>query len=200
MKRLDCEEQSTQVKLPPCAGALALVTATLTREGHTAVPLVLTEQPNDLITVAIQDPLPANVPFPKRGIWRLNIQTPCGCYEAPVYVDCPAPAFVATHTPTLVNGPSTECCVPEDALTFTVTSLGPPTLEAEGYPDAVLLMDDSAAYAVRLGVVAPTLGYRWVNESGVTLATGTFGALGTTEYHDIDITCATYALLPPEED
>ena len=91
MKRLDCEEQSTQVKLPPCAGALALVTATLTREGHTAVPLVLTEQPNDLITVAIQDPLPANVPFPKRGIWLLNIQTPCGCYQAPVYVDCPAP-------------------------------------------------------------------------------------------------------------
>lgn len=199
MKKLDCDEQSTDLKLPPCAGAFSTVTAKLTRLHHTEVPLDLVQSTVDehLITVSIPDPLPANVPFPKRGVWTLSVQTDCGCYEAPVYVDCPPPAFAGVHNPTASQGPSTECCIPEDALTFTVLSLSPPEIEAEGYPTAALLVDDGAAYAVRLGVVAPWVNYRWINEDGVVLATGTFGPLGTTQYHDIELTCATYALIAP---
>lgn len=199
MKRLDCDEQSTNLKLPPCAGAFSTVVAKLVRLHHVEVPLELTQSETDpdLITVAIPDPLPSTVPYPKRGVWTLSVQTDCGCYEAPVYIDCPPPAFAGVHRPTASQGPSTECCIPEDALTFTVLSLSPPEIEAEGYPDAELLVDDGAAYAVRLGVAAPSVGYRWINEDGVVLATGTFAALGTTQYHDIELTCATYALLPP---
>ena len=199
MKKLDCEEQSTNLKLPPCAGAFSTVVAKLVRLHHIDVPLELTQSTVDpeLIEVSIPDPLPANVPFPKRGVWKLSVQTDCGCYEAPVYIDCPPPAFAGVHTATAAQGPSIECCIPEDALTFTVLSLSPPTIEAEGYPDAGLLVDDSASYAVRLGVAAPSVSYRWINEDGVVLAEGAFGALGTTQYHDIELTCATYALLPP---
>lgn len=196
MKRLDCQNQSTDMKLPPCAGALADVEAVLVRDSCTPVPLTLTDH-GSYITVAIQNPLPPSVPFPRRGVWTLSVKTKCGCYEAAVYVDCPGPQFLPVHDASLPIGPSTECCIPDDALTFTVTSLSPPTIEAEGYPDATLLVNDAAAYAVRLGVIAPMVNYRWINEDGIVLATGTFGALGTTEYHDIDLTCATYALLPP---
>lgn len=200
MKRLDCEEQSTNLKLPPCAGAFSTVVAKLVRLHHIEVPLELTQSETDpdLITVAIPDPLPSTVPYPKRGVWTLSVQTDCGCYEAPVYIDCPPPAFAGVHRPTAAQGPSTECCIPEDALTFTVTSLSPPTIEAEGYPDATLLINDALNYAVRLGVTAPSVSYRWINEDGVVLATGNFGAFGLTQYHDLELTCATYALLPPE--
>ena len=200
MKKLDCDNQSTDLKLPPCAGAFSTVSAKLMRLNHVDVPLVLTQSTVDehLITLEIPDPLPSNVPYPKRGVWKLSVQTDCGCYEAQVYVDCPPPAFAGVHTGTPNQGPSTECCIPDDALTFTVVSLSPPAIEAEGYPDAQLLIDDGAAYAVRLGVTAPSATYRWINEDGVVLATGAFGAQGTTESHDIELTCATYALLPPE--
>jgi hypothetical protein len=200
MKRLDCDEQSTNLKLPPCAGAFSTVVAKLVRLHHVEVPLVLTQSATDpdLITVAIPDPLPTNVPFPKRGVWMLTVQTDCGCYEAPVYIDCPPPAFAGVHEGTLTEA-STECCIPEDALTFTVTSLSPPKIDTEGYPDSELLIDDGLAYAVRLGVTAPSVTYRWIDEDGIVLATGTYGALGTTEYHDLDLICATYALLPPVE-
>lgn len=200
MKKLDCDNQSTDLKLPPCAGAFSTVSAKLMRLHHVEVPLDLVQSTVDpeLVTFSIPDPLPSNVPYPKRGVWKLSVQTDCGCYEAQVYVDCPPPAFAGVHTGTPNQGPSTECCIPDDALTFTVVSLSPPEIEAEGYPDAELLVDDGAAYAVRLGVTAPSATYRWINEDGVVLATGTFGAQGTTEYHDIELTCATYALLPPE--
>ena len=199
MKRFDCDEQSTNLKLPPCAGAFSTVVAKLVRLHHIDVPLELTQSTVDpeLIEVSIPDPLPANVPYPKRGVWKLSVQTDCGCYEAPVYVDCPPPALAGVHTATSNQGPSIECCIPEDAITFTVLSLSPPTIEAEGYPTAALLVDDGAAYAVRLGVTAPWVGYQWINEDGFVLATGTFGPLGTTQYHDIELTCATYALIAP---
>ena len=199
MKRLACDAQSTDLKLPPCAGAFSAVVAKLVRLHHVEVPLDLVQSTVDpeLIEVSIPDPLPANVPFPKRGVWKLSVQTDCGCYEAPVYVDCPPPAFQSVHTGTPNQGPSIECCIPDDALTFTVTSLSPPTIEAEGYPDAQLLVDDGATYAVHLGVTAPWVGYSWINEDGIVLATGTFAALGTTQYHDIELTCATYALIQP---
>lgn len=200
MKKLDCEDQSTDLKLPPCAGAFSTVSAKLMRLHHVEVPLDLVQSPinPELVTFSIPDPLPSNVPYPKRGVWKLSVQTDCGCYEAQVYVDCPPPAFAGVHMGTPNQGPSIECCIPDGALTFTVVSLSPPTIEAEGYPDAELLVDDGAAYAVRLGVTAPSATYRWINEDGVVLATGTFGAQGTTEYHNIELTCATYALLPPE--
>lgn len=200
MKKLDCDNQSTDLKLPPCAGAFSTVSAKLMRLHHVEVPLDLVQSTVDpeLVTFSIPDPLPSNVPYPKRGVWKLSVQTDCGCYEAQVYVDCPPPAFAGVHTGTPNQGPSIECCIPDGALTFTVVGLSPPVIEAEGYPDAELLVDDGAAYAVRLGVTAPSATYRWINEDGVVLATGTFGAQGTTEYHDIELTCATYALLPPE--
>lgn len=197
MKQLDCNHRTITMKLPPCAGAFS--TAKLTRLHHVDVPLTVV-QLDGLITLSIPDPLPSSVPYPKRGVWSLSLQTDCGCYEALVHVDCQPPAFAGVHTQTPFVGPSTECCIPEDALTFTVTNLSPPTIEAEGYPDAELLVNDAASFAIRLGVTAPSVGYTWIDSDGAVLATGTFGSQGTTQYHEIDLSCTTYALIPPEQE
>lgn len=195
MKTINCLTSEVALKLPDCAGELSSTVSFLSRKGHAAISLTLEQgAAPGVVRIIIPDETDS---CPARGVWTLNVQTVCGCYEAQVYLDCPPPALAGVHTPTASQGPSIECCIPEDALTFTVLSLSPPTIEAEGYPDAGLLVDDSASYAVRLGVAAPSVSYRWINEDGVVLAEGAFGALGTTQYHDIDLTCATYALLPP---
>lgn len=141
------------------------------------------------------------MPFPRRGVWTLNVKTACGCYEALVYVDCPPPRFLPVHTPSGYTGPSTECCIPEDAITFEVRKLeGEIEVYAEGYPDAVLTFSEQNGYQLTLGVTAPSLRYQWIDADGNLYASGAFGAQGATQFHQIDLTCAMYALVPVEDD
>ena len=187
MKTLDCEHTSLALRLPPCAGSTP--TAELTRANHVSVPLV---QTGDGL-FSLPDPFPAHIPFPARGVWQLNAETGCGCYTSPVYVDCARLQLAGVHTPTAPIGPSQECCVDEDDLLFEVTNLSPPTVTVSGYPSAQLLVDDGAGYALRLNA-AVAGNYAILNESGVELARGVFGASGTTQFHVLDLTCATYIL------
>ena len=204
MKTLDCDHRFVAIRLPPCAGSPP--TAELMRLHHTSVPLVVTSptvEDDGLYHFTFPEPFPAHIPYPARGVWKLSVTTGCGCYEALVYVNCPAPMFEPVHTPTAVNGPSIECCLLDTDIIFDVTSLSPPTIDVPEYSGATLLVDDAAAYAVRLNS-AVTGQYQWIDDSGIVLASGTYGANGTTQYHDIELTCATYALRPvvpaPEEE
>lgn len=192
MKRLDCVAASTNISLPPCAGAFASTTTTLQRAGHANVALTLTNH-TDYLTVAIP---PGTTPWPARGVWVLNVQTTCGCYTAQVYVDCPAPQLTGVYSPTGTGLPAVTCCAPPGSIAVDVLSLNPPELEVEGYPNATLLVDDGAAYAIRLG--SPVTGlYRWLDEDGNLLASGSYGSNGTTAFHPLDLTCGTYYLAPP---
>lgn len=195
MRTLDCERTTVAISVPPCAGNTP--TAELQRANHVTIPLALTSD-GELHTFAFPNPFPANIPFPARGVWKLSVETGCGCYEANVYVDCPAPMFVATHEASLVGGPSTECCADDNDILLHVTALAPPSVEVDGYPTATLLVDEAASYAFRLNDALMIGPYAITNESGVELAAGTFQALGTTQYHDLDLTCATYILKLPE--
>lgn len=191
MKVLDCNNTSVTIIVPPCAGDTPV--AELQRANHVTVPLTGNAEGD----FTFPSPFPANIPFPARGVWRLSVNTGCGCYEANVYVDCPAPMFESRHEGSLVGGPSTECCVDENDILLHVTALAPPSVEVDGYPTATLLVDEAASYAFRLNDALMTGPYTITNESGVELAAGTFGALGTTQYHDLDLTCTTYVLKLP---
>lgn len=199
MKVLGCLERSLELQLPPCGGDAGAVEASLIREGCTKYDLLITEdaQVPGRLTIAIPDPLPVGVKFPTEGVWTVFVETGCGCFQMPVFIECPAPTATAEHFKTPGNEGWQECCLPDNAATFKVTRLSPPTIVAEGYPVAQLLVNGTE-YAVQLGVTAPSANYRWVDANAVVLATGSYAALGTTQYHSLDLTCATYALLPPE--
>lgn len=196
MKTLDCEHPTIALRLPPCAGSEP--TAEITRAHHTTVPLtrVLVDADDGLFHFSFPDPFPAHITFPARGVWALSALTGCGCYTSNVYVNCPAPMFASTHTATDVHDASQECCVDEDSILFTISSLDPPTVTVDGYPTAALLVNDAASYALRLNseLTGP---YTILNESGVVLATGTLGGLGTTQFHALDLLCTTYVLQLP---
>lgn len=197
MKTLDCEHPTIALRLPPCAGSEP--TVELTRPHHTTVPMTRVAVVGDdgLYHFSFPAPFPAHIPYPARGVWRLAALTGCGCYEANVYVNCPAPMFESVHMGTPAHDASQECCIDENDLLFTISSLEPPTVEVDGYPLAALLVNDAVSYALRLNDNTVTGLYTITNESGVTLASGTFGALGTTQYHPLDLTCATYVLKRP---
>lgn len=185
------------MQLSLCGGDVANVEASLIRVGCPKLLLTVAPVQDTLqhFTVAIPDPLPPGVDFPSEGVWKLSVLTACGCYDMSVYVECPGPSAPGTHHITPGSEGWIECCLPDDALTFKVTSLSPLVVKAEGYPDAALLHSD-AGYAVRLGVTAPSVQYHWTDANASVLASGTYGGQGTTLYHKIDITCATYALIP----
>lgn len=197
MKTLDCEHPTIALRLPPCAGSEP--TVELTRPHHTTVPMTRVAVAGDdgLYHFSFPAPFPAHIPYPARGVWKLSALTGCGCYESNVYVNCPAPMFNSVHESTPVHDASQECCIDENDLLFTISSLEPPTVEVDGYPTAALLVNDAASYALRLNDNNVTGLYTITNESGVTLASGTFGPLGTTQYHPLDLTCATYVLKRP---
>lgn len=184
MKRLDCATDTLDLTFPPCGGSTP--EAELCRLHHTSVPLVRTET-----GFRFPAPFPSHIPFPARGVWTLTVTTGCGCYTAHVYVDCPPPAFTAEHTATEAVGPSTECCVPDGALAFTVTALDPPTVEPDTY---TLAVDEAAAYTLTLTLteLPADTAYRWLDADGYLLAEGTSTSEGATQPHDIDLTCGDY--------
>lgn len=197
MKRIDCETNDVSLKLPPCAGALLSVTATLTRPNYISVPLIVSQSLTDADQLLLTLPVPTvQVPAPARGVWTLIVTTPCGCFTAPVYTDCPPPQLAGVHYPTAITGPSIECCIPDNAISFWVTTLDPPTVEAEGYPAATLALNDALNFQFSTHVTPGFTQYDWIDEDGFVLATGAFLPNGTTQFHDIDLTCALYALVP----
>ena len=197
MKTLDCEHPTIALRLPPCAGSEP--TAELTRAHHTTIPLERTQPVVDDDGL-FHFSMPSGVPFPARGVWKLSANTGCGCYEANVYVNCPAPSFEGAHMATPAHDASQECCIDDNDVLFTISKLDPPTVDVEGYPTAALLVNEAASYALRLNDNSVTGLYTITNESGVVLASGSFSGLGTTQYHPLDLMCATYVLkLPPPE-
>ena len=104
MRVLGCDVDTLDLQLPECPelGLVSRYSATLSR-GHCAtqalsfvlVPATPTSPPHIRLT------LPPPSLFLRRGVWRLSVNTPCGCYSTAVYLDrCPAPAAPAAHLPT----------------------------------------------------------------------------------------------------
>lgn len=74
----------------------------LTRSRFEPVALVYTQEEN---TLTISPP--AEV---AKGVWQLVVNTSCGCFITPVYVDCPAPQMQGEHQPTNALPPTIVCC------------------------------------------------------------------------------------------
>lgn len=75
-------------RLPPIAfGCPTFTSARLERHGLPDIALTL-DGDNRL------GPLPPTI---RTGVWRLWINTPCGCYVTSINIHCPNPEFVATH-------------------------------------------------------------------------------------------------------
>lgn len=99
--------------------------ATLTKPGESpAIPLTVTLDPSTQHQqLSLPHPLPppygprpsGQPSIPMKGVWRLDITTPCGCFTALVTVDCCPPGFIGLHTPTLarLDGEPEVECVPE---------------------------------------------------------------------------------------
>ena len=102
MLRLDCENPTIRISLPPCVALITL--ATLSRAGHDTFTLQA-----EIVDLGLRfNGVPTGV---ARGVWQLSFETDCGCFSAPVFVDiCRAPAFQSTHQPTSDQPPTQVCC------------------------------------------------------------------------------------------
>lgn len=96
-----CNDQTVNLVLPPCAAVVA--SAYLLQEPVTSIQLTVAIVAGGLTLSNI----PASAP---KGVYKLLLETDCGCFHGTIYLDlCAPPAFKSTHTPTF--GPRTpECC------------------------------------------------------------------------------------------
>lgn len=117
MRTLDCNQASLDITLR-CSSV---------REAALSSPYgshPLTAQLS--ASVPAGPPLPVTVtlggipPNLQTGTWYLYVDTDCGCFMAPVYVRCNAPAFVSEHTATSSNELVEQCCPEELAPDLTV--------------------------------------------------------------------------------
>lgn len=102
MIRIDCENPTIRLVLPACAAVITK--ATLSRAGFETF---------ELAAVVVEGGVTFNgVPAgAARGVWQLGLETDCGCFNAPVFLDlCRAPAFQSTHQPTIDVPPVVVCC------------------------------------------------------------------------------------------
>lgn len=107
MQTIDCTDPSLNLVLPPCAAVPSA--ARLTRRGFEDVPVTASVE-DRVVTLAA---VPAGL---TRGVWTLAIDSECGCYTAPVFVDiCAPPAFQAEHIGE-EREPIQVCCPDEDDL------------------------------------------------------------------------------------
>jgi len=172
-----------QVRLPPCA--LEITVARLTRANHATVTFTATPQApatDGSITVQLSN-IPTDI---RRGVWRLQLESDCGCYETDVSIDlCGAPQLVNTHTPTQDTQSSIECCEPElqpewgtppVIASFTLSILEDEfvaTLD-EPPPNSLTLTYDAQADTITfVGVPLPAKTVSLTNSSGVVIAMGT---------------------------
>lgn len=102
MQRLACG-QALNLQLPGCAEEPT--TVVLQRAGFADITTTIsaTTEPDEIrVTPASQ---------PARGVWRLQVTTPCGCYSAQIAVDaCKPIGFSPTHSASREPGLVTVCC------------------------------------------------------------------------------------------
>lgn len=108
MIRVDCRTVTIPLVLPDCTSEI--ISATLARAHRDSYALTAAIDPSNPKLVQLSD-LPQDAP---RGVYKLALQTNCGCFTAQVYVDCAAPAFAGTHYPTNPAGLIKACCEPDD--------------------------------------------------------------------------------------
>lgn len=106
MLRLQCTDPVIHLNLPPCSGHMA--SATLSQPAGASLTLQAQINPPDAPDGTVVLALPTN-PTPCKGVWRLTLNTDCGCFETKVWVDCPPPALLAMHEPTN-DGPFIQAC------------------------------------------------------------------------------------------
>lgn len=98
---LDCANDTVILDpdASPCASGVTAATVS-SRKGFTEIP----------VNTDTLGPIPAELPD---GVYKLNLHTPCGCFDARLYLHrCGAPAFAAKHTATFPerNKIAPECC------------------------------------------------------------------------------------------
>ena len=105
MLTIDCINPTLKIRLPECA---AIITkATLSRPGFPTYELTATVTEHGVDFTGVPDDI-------VRGVWQLGMDTDCGCFGVPVFVDvCKAPAVRGVHQPTTDPGPTIICCVPD---------------------------------------------------------------------------------------
>lgn len=102
MIRIDCTHPVFDLSDAPCPAGI--VKATLSRAWCATHDLDVV----DINGRYIIGPIPLDI---KPGVWRLSLDTECGCFMSSVHVDlCQAPGFTSTHTATPDTETSTECC------------------------------------------------------------------------------------------
>lgn len=105
MKIITCDPATVTLIVPLCAEAPT--SAHLHRRNCATYELTATPDPDDAQTLILSG-IPTDA---LRGVYRLSIATPCGCYETRVFLDlCQAPRLPSVHTPTADTYPITECC------------------------------------------------------------------------------------------
>lgn len=102
MIRITCDPATVRLIVPMCAEQP--ITAALSRRSHCTHELAITTSGQNVTLSDIPDDI-------ERGVWRLSIATPCGCYEMDVFMDmCPPIRVESVHTPTDDTGTIIECC------------------------------------------------------------------------------------------
>lgn len=110
MQTLSCQNPVLNLRLPPCA--TDPTKALLNRNRCTPIEVALSiDAETRQVTLG---PLPSTI---ARGVWMLQIITPCGCYHAPVWMEnCTPPAFPGEHLDTPAQGTIPVCCPNEPDL------------------------------------------------------------------------------------
>lgn len=188
---IDCEDPVLRLRLPPCAADVEA--ATLSRAHCPTYDLTAAIVDGDLHLSGVP-------PDPRRGVWALNLQTNCGCFEADVFMDyCRAPGFIPTHHDDLHQEPIIQCCVPD--------LIWPPTLGFTG-PDGDLLepspplsefsvtpSDDSFTVSLT-PIPAGFTHWRLLDHEGRPVATGELPHIESP----IPIRCSTFYLVLTDGD
>lgn len=105
MKRITCDPATIRLIVPMCSEQPTA--ASLSRRFCLTHVLTASAE-GQVVTLS---GIPEDI---ERGVWSLDIETPCGCYTTNVFLDmCPPPRFESVHTPTHDPNPVIECCEEE---------------------------------------------------------------------------------------
>lgn len=173
MVTIDCLDPTLRLRLPDCASAITaaalisgcrpdyLLTATIDPDDHSAISL---------------GGLPEDV---RRGVYELKLETDCGCFASPVFVDvCRAPQHEAVHTATMTYGGSTECCAPTlqpdlSVLPATIAlSVESTTISAPDLNITTVVRTDSVLTLSIAPVPSQPTSAVLIDGNGITVATG----------------------------
>ena len=111
MQTLRCDALALPLRLPPCAAEPTSGQLIRSRQAPVEVGISINAETRIVTVTAPAEGL-------VRGVWTLQIETPCGCFHVPLWVEmCSAPAFVGVHLdPNEIRGPIQVCCPNEPDL------------------------------------------------------------------------------------